>query len=324
MRLTRPPAIRPTISSLGSKGESSRQPVSSISRADEAFWKAGQALSRELIAPIADQLVTGRVLLVTDDVLQEVPFAGLPWPDNSPASQPSPLVIHIETIHIPSASAAAAIRAASHPRAGFAKDISVFADPVFAERIRMRVTGDSAEALSRMVPAEKIGVFTGLNASLEKLKSAHLEDYRVVYFATHADIDADRPETSGIRLSNVDAQGRSQPDRLRILDIYQLHMHPDLVVLGDCNSAEGTNRAGEGLVTFARAFLFAGARRVIATLWPVESVPAMGLTTPMLSRLLGSQRLNPSAALRQTQLSLWNTGISPRQWSAFIMIGDWD
>jgi CHAT domain-containing protein len=101
-------------------------------------------------------------------------------------------------------------------------------------------------------------------------------------------------------------------------------MHPDLVVLGDCNSAEGTNRSGEGLVTFARAFLFAGARRVIATLWRVEPVPAMSLTTAMISRNLGSQRLNPSAALRQTQLSLWNMGVSPRQWSAFVVIGDWD
>jgi CHAT domain-containing protein/Flp pilus assembly protein TadD len=293
--------------------------------ADEQFWKAGRTVSQELIAPIADHLNKERIVLVADDVLQELPFGGLPWPENSETAPPSPLIERFEIVTLPSASAAAAARAAARPRTTYSKDIAVFADPVFgAARVRVRVTGESAEALRKMIPAEKISVFAGPNASVEKLKSAHLEDYRVVYFATHAEIDTDRPEVSGIVLSDVDAAGRPQSGVLRILDIYQLHIEPDLVVLGDCNSAEGTNRAGEGLVTFARAFLFAGARRVIATLWPVEPVRAMGVTTTMFPRLLGSQHLSPSAALRQTQLSLWRTGISPRHWSAFIVIGDWD
>jgi CHAT domain-containing protein len=311
--------------------------------ADEEFWKAGLALSRELIAPIADRLFADRILFVTDDVLQQVPFSGLPWPDGGEPARFTPLVKQFEIVNVPSASAAAAVRASAKPPAKFPKEIAVFADPVFgagdgrisqtksktaidpsAERVRVRVTGEGAEALRRRIPSEKRGIFTGLNASLEKLKNARLLDYRVVYFATHAEIDADRPEASGIRLSSVDAEGRPQPGMLRILDIYRLKMHPDLVVLSNCNSAQGTNRAGEGLVTFARAFLFAGARRVVATLWPIEAVPAERLTSALFSRLLGAQRLSPSTALRQTQLALWKMGYQPRQWAAFIVIGDWD
>jgi CHAT domain-containing protein len=193
-----------------------------------------------------------------------------------------------------------------------------------AERVRVRVTGTGADVLRSKIPAGKLGMFTGLNASIEKLKSAHLENYRVLYFVTHAEIDADRPEASGIRLSTVDAAGKPQPGMLRILDIYGLKLYPDLVVLSNCNSAQGTNRAGEGLVTFARAFLFAGARRVVATLWPIEAVPAERLTSAMFTRLLGAQQLSPAAALRQTQLALWKRGYGPRQWAGFIVIGDWE
>jgi CHAT domain-containing protein len=108
------------------------------------------------------------------------------------------------------------------------------------------------------------------------------------------------------------------------MDIYQLHINPDLVVLSACESSKGAKMAGEGLITLSRAFLYAGARRVIATLWLVKDAPAEQLTTAMYQRLLGKQRLSPASALRQTQLAFWSAGLSPRKWAAFTLVGDWD
>jgi CHAT domain-containing protein len=311
--------------------------------ADDEYWKAAEALARELIAPIAGRLSAERILLVADDVLQRVPFSALPWPAPDGAARRTPMIARFEIVNLPSASAAAAVRSMAKQATPFAKDIAVFADPVFradderlrlapaarngateATRVRVRIAAEGAEALARQLPRNKVSVFTGLHASIETLQSAPLQDFRVIYFATHAQIDEDHPETSALELSTVNAKGGKQPGTLRIFDIYQLHLRPDLVVLSDCSTAEGANRAGEGLVTFARAFLFAGARRVIATLWPIEDAPAERLTQSMFSRLLGAHRLPPSTALRQTQLALWRAGDSPRQWAAFIMIGDWE
>jgi hypothetical protein len=179
--------------------------------ADQAYWKAAGALSRELIAPVSNWLQADRILIVTDEILQQIPFPGLPWPGGAQHGRPAPLIQRFEVVNLPSASAAAATRSIKRPEGRFAKDIAVFADPVLdtdderlssvktgarkpeAIHVRVRVTGEGAEALRRSVPLDRLSIFTGFNATLDRLRSAGLENYRVIHFGTAAKMDLELP-----------------------------------------------------------------------------------------------------------------------------------
>jgi CHAT domain-containing protein len=92
----------------------------------------------------------------------------------------------------------------------------------------------------------------------------------VVHFSTHGLLNNEHPELSGLVLSLFDASGRPQDGILRLHDIHNLRLNADLVVLSACETALGTQVRGEGLIGLARGFMYAGASRVVASLWKVE------------------------------------------------------
>ena len=94
--------------------------------------------------------------------------------------------------------------------------------------------------------------------------------YRVIHFATHGIVDNDHPELSGIILSAFNEKGEPQDGFLRLHDIYNLTLPVDLVVLSACSTAVGKEVVGEGLIGLVRGFMYAGSRRVLASLWKVD------------------------------------------------------
>jgi len=145
-----------------------------------------------------------------------------------------------------------------------------------------------------------------------------------VHFATHAVIDSENPVLSGIMLSNVDGQGEVQHGFLKLQDLYDLDLPAELVVLSACNTALGEDLRGEGLVGFVRALMYAGAKRVVASLWKVDDEA----TTELMSRFyrhMFQGQLSPAAALRQAQIEMWqhDDWSSPFYWAAFTLQGEW-
>jgi CHAT domain-containing protein len=100
--------------------------------------------------------------------------------------------------------------------------------------------------------------------------SRELSQYRIVHFATHGLLDSQHPELSGLVLSLVDESGKPQNGFLRLHDIYNLNLPVELVVLSACNTGLGKDVRGEGLVGIVRGFMYAGAARVVASLWKVD------------------------------------------------------
>ena len=106
--------------------------------------------------------------------------------------------------------------------------------------------------------------------------------------------------------------------------IYNLRLSADLVVLSACQTALGKEVAGEGLVGLTRGFMYAGARRVIASLWQVSDVATAELMKRFYDGLLQRQ-LPAAAALRRAQMEMardprW---ASPYYWAGFVLQGDW-
>jgi CHAT domain-containing protein len=180
-----------------------------------------------------------------------------------------------------------------------------------------------AETIASIDPA--ISVALGFAASRTAATNINLADYGIVHFATHGIIDNDHPELSGIILSLVNEKGESQDGFLRLHDIYNLRLPVDLVVLSACSTAIGKEVHGEGLIGLVRGFMYAGSRRVLATLWKVDDEATSALMKHFYAGMF-VRRLSPAAALRHAQLELmkverWR---DPFYWAAFVLQGDTD
>ena len=162
------------------------------------------------------------------------------------------------------------------------------------------------------------------DADLSTVTSAGLDQYRIVHFATPGLLNSQHPELSGIVLSLVDKQGRTQDGFLRAHDIYNLKLRADLVVLSACKTALGKDVKGEGIAGLTRGFMYAGAAGVVASLWDVKD----DATAELMERFYRSMLrdgLRPADALRTAQVSMlkelrWE---APYYWAAFTLQGEW-
>jgi CHAT domain-containing protein len=189
---------------------------------------------------------------------------------------------------------------------------------------RLRFTRREAEAILALAKEGPNMKALDFEASRATATSAELADYRIVHFATHALINSQNPELSGIVLSLVDEQGRQQDGFLRAPDIYNMKLSADLVVLSACRTALGKQIKGEGLVGLVRGFMYSGAPRVVASLWDVKDEATAELMKRFYSAMLVEGR-DPSAALRMAQVSMWKEDrwSAPYYWAGFVIEGDW-
>jgi len=126
-------------------------------------------------------------------------------------------------------------------------------------------------------------------------------------------------------LSLVDRQGKPQNGFLRLYEIYNLKLGADLVVLSACQTGLGKEIQGEGLVGLTRGFMYAGAPRVLASLWKVDDRATAELMKRLYGTMLGPNPLPPAAALRAAQIEMWKNKSfeNPYYWAAFTLQGEW-
>jgi CHAT domain-containing protein len=131
---------------------------------------------------------------------------------------------------------------------------------------------------------------------------------------------------SAIVLSMVDKQGNMQPQGgfLRTIDIFNLNLPADLVVLSACETGLGKEIRGEGLIGLTRGFMYAGAARVVVSLWSVSDRATADLMERFYKRIF-KKELTPSAALRSAQVRMWGKKKwqAPYYWAGFVMQGEW-
>ncbi len=300
----------------------------------------GADLSRMLLGPVAGELRDRRLAIVADGALHYIPFGVLPGPDGEPA----PLLHRHETIDLPSASALAVARRQLTGRVPAPRLAIVLADPVFSRNdsrglakldavrgepgslfeSRLRFSRLEAQEIEALAPPGALTAELGFAANRDLALSGRLRDYRYVHFATHGIFDTARPELSGLVLSRIDAESRPREGFVGLRDIYSLDLSAEVVVLSGCQTALGKEIRGEGLLGLTRGFLYAGASRVVASLWQVDD----RATAELMARFyrgLWAEGLPPAAALRKARLSLAaeRRFRDPFYWGAFVLQGDW-
>jgi CHAT domain-containing protein len=313
------------------------QALSTPAPSGDGRVRIGQELSRMLLGPVAGELGERRLAIVPDGALGYIPFDVLPEP-----GRPDPVLVRHEVVELPSASVLAAERRELARRAPARELALVIADPVFqaddprvarnpqkasavAPRLnRLRFSREEALAIASLAPPGAVKTELDFAAGRDLVLSGRLRDFRYLHFATHGIFDTERPELSGLALSRVDPAGNPREGSLRLRDVYDLDLAADLVVLSGCETALGKEIRGEGLLGLTRAFFYAGAPRVVASLWWIDD-RATATLMEAFYRAMWTEGLRPAAALRKARLALARQPRfrDPSYWGAFVLQGDW-
>jgi CHAT domain-containing protein len=208
---------------------------------------------------------------------------------------------------------------------GLSTDVSRALDDIGISRFPPLLSSQlEAESIMKVVPKGQGMIAVDFKASRATATSSALSQYRIIHFATHGVVDFEHPDLSGVVLSMVDENGQPQDGYLRLHDIYNLNLPADLVVLSACQTGVGKQIKGEGLIALTRGFMYAGASRVVASLWKVDDAATAQLMAEFYKQMF-SDGLKPAAALRAAQLNLshqkrWR---SPYYWAGFVLQGEW-
>jgi len=165
----------------------------------------------------------------------------------------------------------------------------------------------------------KAGLFVGDRARKDILKTGHLAP--ILHLATHAYADMQDPGRSYILLAP--AKPDQAFDYLFLSEVYDLHLDGmSLATVSACETDAGKTVRGEGVESFSRAFLAAGARSVVTSLWPVGDRTTAQIMLRFYARL--AKGAPKAEALRQTKLEFLRNPASshPAYWAAFVLNGD--
>jgi CHAT domain-containing protein len=318
-----------------------------VAAADKAFSDIAPTLTQMLLGPVADKLGNKRLIVVPEGALQYVPFTALP----SPVAPESVLLETNEIVIEPSFSALVAIRK-NIPKHPISPDklVAVIADPVSSnsdarvpsapagavvaddrgpltrdDSLRRLVhASEEADAISAAAPKGTTMVAKGFDANRETAMSANIGQYQIVHFATHGILDSEHPELSGILLSTVDRNGAKTEGLMSLHDIYSLDLSAELTVLSACETALGKNIKGEGLIGLSHAFMSAGSKSVVSSLWKVDDRATAALMREFYESML-QQGKSPAAALRAAQLNMRRDKRTkaPYYWAGFVIQGEY-
>jgi len=193
-------------------------------------------------------------------------------------------------------------------------------------------TSDEVKEIAKILRADEgKDVNLGQRASEQLVKSTDLSQYRVVMFATHGLAPGELPDLPqpALALSNPNLTNEKEDGFLTLAEILELKLNADWVVLSACNTASADGQASEAVSGLGRAFFYAGAKALLVSHWPVETVSAKLLTTELFKRQSANAKLSRAQAVREASLAVMRQSAGksysyahPMFWAPFVVVGD--
>jgi CHAT domain-containing protein len=190
-------------------------------------------------------------------------------------------------------------------------------------------TADELKAVASDLGAAVADVHLGMDATETAVKRLPLENYRVVYFATHGLVAGD---VKGLGEPSLALTLPTKPSELddgllTASEVALLKLNADWVVLSACNTAAGDKPGAEALSGLARAFFYAGARALLVSHWSVASNAATRLTTSTFNLIKSNPGIGRSEGLRRAMLAYMNDNGEPLNaypafWGPFSLVGE--
>jgi CHAT domain-containing protein/Flp pilus assembly protein TadD len=309
------------------------------------YVSAARRLYDLLLAPAAE-ILRGqhRLLIAPDGALYHLPFEALIG-DGAGGRQrgyrdPRYLLNRWAISYTPSASVLAGLRArpAGNSDSSPGKIFLAFADPAYeadsagapmrtagltgrGKLRRLVETSREVSGIARLYRPEDAAIFARQSATEEQVKiNEAVGRARRLHFATHARMDEQRPQASGLLLAR--SADSPEDDVLQIAEVFGLKLRAELVVLSACETGLGRTLSGEGVIGLTRAFMSAGARSVAVSLWQVADASTAELMVGFYSHLDRSS--DKAEALRRAKLELIEAGryAHPYFWAPFVLSGD--
>lgn len=281
-------------------------------------------LTHILFAPAADRIVdVDRLVVIPDGDLFHLPFEALS--DPAAPEQTAGGALRRWTIsYLPSAAVWPHLGRAVTP--AWQRDLLVLADPPSTAPVDggsregfAPLPGAASEAkrIAALFLPERVGLYLGEAAREGLLKeSGPGASARRLHIASHVVISTSDAADSYLLL----AADPPQDGKLHLREVFNLDLAAELVVLSGCETALGPQVAGEGVLGFARGFLYAGASDLVVSLWPVSDAATEELMVDFYRQILAG--LPPEEALRVAKLTRLDDGVSrPFIWAPFIAFG---
>ena len=294
---------------------SDRGTEASASSSQQGKGGALKTLYELLIAPISHLIKGDELIIVPDGSFFHIPYAAL-------VDQYSKYLS--ETLRIRLAPSLTSLRLlAECPEGRHSTSGALLVGNPWVETVRI-----NRRKLPQLPGAEKevkmigqilnIVPLTGKNATKEQVLS-RLNPVSLIHIAAHG-----RTERGEIILSpNLASVDKPKEDDflLTMTDVLGAKLHAKLVVLSCCHSGQGPIKA-EGVVGIARAFLGAGARSVIATLWAIDDEATLEFMRHFYEHLVAGQ--SASKSLHQAMKCIRESGEykAVKHWAPFVLIGD--
>lgn len=307
-----------------------------IERRSKEVDRPAQDLYELLLRPADAALETSeRVLVVPDGPLQTLPFAAL--------RRDGRYLVEWKPLHnAASATVYVELRKRRVP-GNQPMQLAAFGDPKYAragvalEQTALRsvktrgfqleelpASRDEVQRIASLYPDPAKRVFLGADATEERAKAVG-RDVRYIHFATHGLLDQQFPLNSALVLTIPDGNGGARENGLlQAWEVFeQVRINADLVTLSACETGLGQELDGEGLVGLTRAFQYAGARSILASLWSVADSSTADLMERFYQHLQSGQSKDEALRAAQMEEMRQAENAHPFYWAAFTLIGDW-
>lgn len=303
---------------------------------------ASHRLYRQLIPPELEIPENGKLLIIPDGQLNTLPFEVLleaPVQEGQPFTE-WPFLMHRYPLRY---EYSAAFLQSSVPAPRATGDYVGFA-PIYADAstdawmdqdthlLRRRFAHVVRDGLSPLrfnrpeveTAATQLGgnAVTGALAT-EKAFKEQAPRHRILHLAMHALVNDTDPQYSQLLFS--DGGAPDEDGRLHVYELYNMKLNAEMAVLSACNTGAGQLQRGEGAMSLARAFKYAGCPNIVMSLWPANDAATKDLMVDFFHHL--QEGLPKDEALRQAKLDFLDDESHieqqhPFYWAAFVLIGD--
>lgn len=162
------------------------------------------------------------------------------------------------------------------------------------------------------------------DGEVEKIIAKEGRHYRYIHLATHGSVNDRDPDLSYLLMN--DPKLKTQDSCLYLYELYGIALNADLVFTSACEAGIGQLYRGEGIMSLARGFSYAGAGSIVTTLWKINQQQANVLVESFYKSLLGDKKMSKDEALFEAKKaylkSAGHRDAAPYYWACFIPIGD--
>ncbi len=305
----------------------------------EFCWMS-QLLYNILIAPVYNQISGNSLIIVPDGILSYLPFETLikEIPDGIPSSQYRYLEYLINDYSVSYAYSATLYNQVSGTQKNLTNRRLLAFAPEYVKNAYENISGyayltrqqlrkdlfpipgaiDEVEAIHQLISGD---VFIGKDATEKNFKDT-AEYYDILHLAMHTVIDNKNPLYSKLIFSI--SKDSVNDGLLNTYEVFDLTLNARMVVLSACSTGEGEFNNGEGVMSLARGFVYAGTPSIVMTMWEVEDRSGSELMKNFYKNLLKGQ--SKSKAMQNAKLASIRDArpenTHPFFWSSFVVMGN--